>query len=115
MNIERGNKMEIQWFNKALKDGIASIYSTNITINKFTENSIFLVNNNNKIVKIVGNINIIPPIVGVALLLLWLSTYTLIFWPNLIFFKKGIATSPNNVETIKPIINANKDLVKVNI
>ena len=26
--------MEIQWFNKALKDGIASIYSTNITINK---------------------------------------------------------------------------------
>ena len=34
MNIERGNKMEIQWFNKALKDGIASIYSTNITINK---------------------------------------------------------------------------------
>ncbi len=26
--------MEIKWFNKALKDGIASIYSTNITINK---------------------------------------------------------------------------------
>lgn len=26
--------MEIQWFNKALKDGIASLYSTNITINK---------------------------------------------------------------------------------
>jgi len=35
--------------------------------------------------------------------------------PALSFFKKGIATSPNKVATIKPSISANNDLVNVSI
>ena len=48
--------------------------NTNITISKFTENSILFVNNRMIVVMIVGIIKIIPPIVGVPDFLWWAST-----------------------------------------
>ena len=80
------------------------------------EIDIFLLNKYIKgVINIVGIINIIPPIVGVPALLLCASTYTFILCPAFIFFNNGIKNAPNTVDIIKPIINANKDLVSVSI